>query len=112
MGGRMFKEKIVPLKPEKAIIVQSDVINKIKQKFSELKIIKLGSVGHKPDNYLHTDIDIGIQCETIENLKNIIDETFKGSLTSEIKSFYVVSLCYEYEFDKFIQIDFIMIHNI
>ena len=38
MGGRMFKEKIVPLKPEKAIIVQSDVINKIKQNFSELKI--------------------------------------------------------------------------
>ena len=27
----MFKEKIVPLKPKKAIIVQSDVINKIKQ---------------------------------------------------------------------------------
>ena len=41
MGGRMFKEKIVPLKPEKAIIVQSDVINKIKQKFSEYALYLL-----------------------------------------------------------------------
>ena len=41
MGGRMFKEKIVPLKPEKAIIVQSDVINKIKRQI-KTPAVKVG----------------------------------------------------------------------
>ena len=110
MGGRLFD--ITPMRVDSAIILQNTLIKKIQNKYPNIECIKLGSVGHKPSNYLHNDIDIGVKCESVEELNKIISDVFLDSAKKISESFYLVSIAYEYDTDKFIQVDFILVHNI
>jgi hypothetical protein len=98
MGGRLFD--ITPMRVDLAIILQNTLIKKIQNKYPNVECIKLGSVGHKPSDYLHNDIDIGVKCESIEELNKIISNVFLDSAKKISESFYLVSIAYEYDIDK------------
>lgn len=110
MSGRMFE--VTPIRVDLAIILQHALIKKIQSKYPDIECVKLGSVGHKPSDYLHNDIDIGVKCESIEQLNSIISNVFSESARKISESYYLVSIAYEYDTDKFIQIDFILVHDI
>lgn len=119
MSGRLFQKDKIPTEPilsQHAVKVQAYIISELLNKYPKLKTICLGSVGKKPYNEYNGDIDIGVKVETLDELNNIITDTFYYLETVENKSLYIISMKYPYEIDntifKYVSVDFILIHNI
>lgn len=117
MGGNVksFKVNTEPISAKIAPQIQEEICEKIKSKYSNIELIKIGSVGHKRDDDFHSDIDVAIKCDTIENLRDIISDCFGNCSIVNIETFYIVSAAYSYIFEnqeKYVQCDFMLVHNI
>ena len=95
--------------------IQSEIIAKILERFPELEIIPIGSVGKKNDDDFNGDIDIAILCNDIYELEWMVKEVFGYYIESyTIESYYIVSIEYPYIFEndtKYVQCDFMVMHN-
>lgn len=108
MSGRIFS-KNCPVDTIKAQEIQTKIIIDIKNIYPLHEVIPIGSVGRREMTYMHNDIDIAVEAENIDELHNIISSIFEDAVVKE--SLYVVSIPYEYEEGKTIQVDFILITN-
>lgn len=113
MSNHIFNEteKIPALIAPK---IQKEIIDRILDKFPELGILPIGSVGKKKDNDFNGDIDIAILCHDIEELKWMIKKVFYDLDSYTIESYYIISIKYPYEYNgetKYVQCDFMIMWN-
>lgn len=119
MGGhiKVFRHETEPISAKIALSVQNDICERILNKYPDVELLKIGSVGHKRDDDTHSDIDIAIKCDTIEHLYDMISSVFGDELAT-LETLYIVSYCHEYVdiFDdyktKYVQCDFMLSHDI
>lgn len=82
-------------------------------------IIKIGSVGKRPDDYYHGDIDLAIHCRNFIELNKIVNTLFPESVyqhyMNQSKNLYLHSISYPYldfrGFKCFVQVDFMLSIN-
>ena len=106
MGGNLFKDKCTSITLEDANIVVDEVITKIKEKYPDRVVLPVGSAGFKE---VSSDIDIAIQSNSIEDLKELVHNVF-GEDTYMMSALYIVSIPYKYIInseEKWVSIDFI-----
>lgn len=111
MSGRAFLGEVEPIRAAIAPLVQQAIIDRILEKFPDITIIPLGSVGHKADDDTNGDIDLGIIANDVEEISNIVNVTFPELLDTKVyNSYYIVSIKYPYmdgDIEKWVQVDFI-----
>lgn len=120
MSGKLFQlDKIPsePIKAEVAQIVQLIAINEILEVYPDTQYLFIGSVGKKKEGEMNGDIDIAIQCDTIQHLSEMIHKVFDYTESVTSESYYIVSIKYPYKdvLDdyklKYVAIDFMLMHN-
>lgn len=113
MGGHIkFKHETCEINAIDAIRVQNEICDILSQ--NNIQFLKIGSVGHKKTTDTHSDIDIAIKCDTIEQLHDMLCNIFDDCLSFE--SYYVVSMPYAYidsitNDEKYVQCDFMLMHD-
>lgn len=118
MSGKLFQDTIYkaePIRAEIAPTIQKEIIDKLINKFPNIKCIGLGSVGKKKAGDYNGDIDIGVVTDSIDELSNIISKSFLNADIVTYKTIYIVSIKYEYKDNdqtKYVAVDFIHIKNI
>lgn len=111
MGGNLFKEKCEPIILKDVVTVVPEIIEKIKKEFPEKIILPVGSAGFKETS---SDIDIAVECSSIDDLKDIIKASFDADLYT-MESFYIVAIPFKYKSsdgnEKYVSVDFIQMRN-
>lgn len=111
MSGNLFKNCSIPvisIEQVDAIRVQQELIDKIQEVYPDKVCLKLGSTGHKLEP--SGDIDIGVKCKDIEELKEVIKTVFKDEYETYFsETFYIVSIKYEFDENRFVSVDFILV---
>lgn len=103
--------KTEPIHAEIAPIVQESIINEMLEKYPELEILPIGSVGKKGEGQFNSDIDLAIRIKDAESLKLLIEDIFDYIPVVTVESLYIVSIPYPYEFKnelKYVQCDFMI----
>jgi len=110
MSNHIFVET-EPISAKIAPKIQQEIIDKILQRFPELGILPIGSVGKKKDDDFNGDIDIAILCNNIDELQWMVKEVFGYLDSYTIESYYIISIKYPYEYEgmkKYVQCDFMI----
>lgn len=101
------------LKMRDAENIYKEVENKIKEKYKDIQLCAIGSLGKKAPDVETGDIDIAIVIESKEVLKNILLSAL-GLNINEINMYTtpkVMSIGYKYN-DLIAQIDFMLVDNL
>lgn len=111
MSGKVFGTEAQPIDAELAPYIQNAIMAEIHAEYPDIVTIPLGSVGKKTTP--SGDIDLGIKCESRDELEKIVDKVFGYLETKVIESYYIVSIKYPYKVNdediKYVSCDFIQV---